>query len=72
MKQQTVTCFESDNGKVKIFVDNDLAIGYFHDFLMQIKGTMVDRMVEAHKQQVEQSEVMKQMDGECCPPPNCS
>lgn len=52
--QKAVTEFVSACGKAKIYVENDLPIGVFHDFLMLIKGMMVDRMVAAHKEQVEQ------------------
>lgn len=52
--QKAVTEFVSTCGKAKIYVENDLPIGVFHDFLMLIKGMMVDRMVSAHKEQVEQ------------------
>lgn len=53
--QKAVTEFSSECGKAKIYVDNDLPIGVFHDFLMHIKGLMVDRMLEAHKEQTEQA-----------------
>lgn len=54
MKQQTTQLFESENGKAKIYVDHDMAIGEFHDFLTKVKGMMVDRMVEAQKAQEKQ------------------
>lgn len=54
MIQKSRQSFESADGKATIFVDNDMPIGVFHDFLMEIKGTMVDRMVAAHKEQIEQ------------------
>lgn len=56
MKQKTTQCFVSPCGKVHIFIDNDMPIGVFHDFLMEMKGNMVDRMVEAHKQQQKEAE----------------
>ena len=46
-------CFESECGKAKIMVENDMPIGVFHDFLMMMKGLMVERMVKAHKEQEE-------------------
>ena len=60
MMQKPVQQFTSECGRAKLFVENDMPIGIFHDFLMLIKGLMVDRMVQAHKEQVEQSEAMKQ------------
>lgn len=51
MIQKATQSFESTCGKSKIFVENDMPIGIFHDFLMEIKGLMVERMVAAHKEQ---------------------
>jgi len=56
MQNKPVQMFNSDCGKVKVLVDNDMPIGVFHDFLMELKGMMVDRMVEAHKQQQKETE----------------
>lgn len=47
--------FVSECGKAQVFVESDMAIGVFHDFLMALKGLMVDRMVKAHQEQVEQA-----------------
>lgn len=55
-----VTEFNSECNKAKIYVQNDMPIGLFHDFLMAIKGMMVDRMVAAHQEQTTHSEAMKQ------------
>jgi hypothetical protein len=57
-----VSQFSSPCGKAKIFVENDMPIGVFHDFLMLMKGQMVDRMVAAHKEQIAQAEIQKQQD----------
>lgn len=54
MKQ--INCFESPCGKANIYVEADMPIGVFHDFLMQIKGQMVDRMVLFHQQQTKEAE----------------
>jgi len=59
--QKPVTQFTSDCERAKIYVDNDMPIGVFHDFLMSIKGLMVDRMVAAHQEQTAQAEAAKQM-----------
>jgi len=58
---KAVTQFSSECGKARIFVENDLAIGVFHDFLMQIKGLMVERMVAAHKEQEEQMKAQQEL-----------
>lgn len=61
MNQKAVTEFSSECGKAKIYVENDLPIGVFHDFLMLIKGKMVDRMVAAHKEQEEQLKAQQEL-----------
>lgn len=58
--QKSVTEFSSTCAKAKIFVENDMPIGIFHDFLMEMKGLMVDRMVAAHKEQMQQVEANKE------------
>ncbi len=60
MKQSPVHMFASECEKVKIYVNQDMPIGLFHDFLMEIKGMMVERMVIAHQEQLAQVEAMKQ------------
>ncbi len=50
--QRDIQSFETLCGKAKIYVETDMAIGIFHDFLMHVKGVMVERMIEAHKQQM--------------------
>lgn len=62
--QKSVTQFTSGCGKAKIFVENDMPIGVFHDYLMEIKGLMVERMVLAHKEQLEQAKAQKKQDCE--------
>jgi hypothetical protein len=62
--QKTTTQFKSECGKAQCFVENDMPIGLFHDFLMGLKGLMVDRMVAAHQEQTTQAEAMKEL-----PPP---
>lgn len=74
--QKPVQQFLSACGRAKVFVENEMPIGVFHDFLMELKGHMVDRMVAAHKEQAEQAEAMKKQEVEeekavCCIQP-CS
>jgi hypothetical protein len=56
--------FQSDCGKAKVFVESDMPIGSFHDFLMLLKGIMVDRMVNAHKEQEEFAKSQKELEDE--------
>ncbi len=57
-QQKSVQLFESDCKRAKAVVENDMPIGAFHDFLVSIKGQMIDRMI---KQQKEDEEISKQM-----------
>lgn len=59
--QKQVQEFLSSCGKAKIYVENEMPIGIFHDFLMQIKGLMVERMVQAQKQQEAEAEAAMQL-----------
>lgn len=61
MKQNPVQQFVSACGRAKIFVENDMPIGIFHDFLMELKGLMVERMVAAHAEQIAQAEAAKEL-----------
>lgn len=60
--QKPVQQFLSECGRAKLFVENDMPIGIFHDFLMQLKGLMVERMVQAHKEQIAENEASKILD----------
>ena len=62
MQQKATQLFQSECGRAKIFVENDMPIGVFHDFLLELKGMMVDRMVAAHKEQQELAESQKKQE----------
>lgn len=68
MQHKATSQFASACGKALIFVENEMPIGVFHDFLMQVKGAMVERMVKAHQEQVAEVEAQKQEDPEQEPP----
>lgn len=62
MNQHGMQRFLSDCGKAVVYVENDMALGVFHDFLLKLKGTMVDKMVECQKQEQAQTDSQKQLD----------
>jgi hypothetical protein len=62
MKQSTVQKMISECGKAIIAVDNDMSLGAFHDFLMQVKGIIVDMMVKSHQQQQQEADKQKEID----------
>lgn len=57
--QHPVQRFSSECGKAHLFVENSMPLGELHDFLMDIKGAMVERMVLAHKQQQVEADAAK-------------
>ena len=58
LKQVPTQRFESECKKAVIFVENDMPLGSFHDFLMFVKGHMVDLMVKAQKEEQAVSDEM--------------
>ena len=62
LKQVQVVSFVSENGKIKVYADTDTALGEIHDFLMMLKGNIVDRMVKAQKEEQEFAEAQKQVE----------
>lgn len=48
----------------EIYVSNDIPLGLLHDGLMQAKGWVVDRMIQAQKEEEAISEKMKSIDEE--------
>ena len=51
IKQIGTQLFPSPCGKIKLYIENDTALGVFHDFLMWMKGEMVNRMIASQKQE---------------------
>lgn len=48
--QFSVQEFRSHCGKAHVYVENDMPVGDFHDFVLRLKGQMVDIMVNAQKE----------------------
>ena len=69
----TPTLFRSECGKIVILIDQDTCLGQFHDFLLNVKGQMVDRMVKLQKQEEALAQAQAQMQDEQMPEePPCS
>lgn len=58
MIQTPMQKFESKCSKARLYVQNDMSLGDLHDFLMELKGNILERMVQAHKSQ--EQEILKQ------------
>lgn len=62
IKQIPSQQFQSNCGKAKIYVENEMPLGSFHDFLLMVKGQMVDLMVKAQKEDEAMAEQQKAND----------
>jgi len=56
MKQIATQCFESECGRVQVYVDHEMPVGALHDFLFELKGKMIDIMKEAQEKAKEGNE----------------
>ena len=64
MKQETIVRIASEDKKMTLLCDSDVALGNLHDFLLMVKGEVVSRIVEAQKQEKEASDAVKAKDAE--------
>ena len=62
MKQTGTQKFESEDGSIFLICDNNVNLGVLHDFLLSVKGHVVDLIVNAQKQEREASEKVKEAD----------
>ena len=60
MKQENCVRIVSENKKITILADLSTSLGEMHDFLLLVKGNVVERMTKV--QQEEQEEDKKQKD----------
>ncbi len=60
MQQETCVKFSSDDKKIVVYCDGDTSLGSMHDILMKMKGHIIDRMTQVHKDEIAASEEIKQ------------
>lgn len=60
IEQKNTALFESECKKMKLICDADTPLGVLHDYLMALKGEIVDRMKTAQKQEEDFSIKMKE------------
>lgn len=65
MEQKNAVEFVGTEGKIRLICDSDTPLGKLHDFLLMLKGNIVDRMVAQQKEEDAYSEEMKKQE-ECC------
>jgi hypothetical protein len=64
LEQKSAVKFISENKKVELICEADVALGDLHDILMQMKGAIVDKMQEAQKEEESIAEKMKSIETE--------
>lgn len=64
MHQKPVQRIESECKKCVLFVENDTPLGELHDFLLSLKGHVVDRMIKAQQEDCEMAEAQKKLQEE--------
>jgi CO dehydrogenase nickel-insertion accessory protein CooC1 len=62
MKQLNAVKFISEDGKMMVVCDADTNVGLLHDFLLEIKGNVVEKIIAAQKQEREAAEKVKEAD----------
>lgn len=67
MKQENAVRFASEDTRIQLFCDANVSLGALHDFLMEVKGTIVERMVSAQKAEEEVTKKQKELDQESPP-----
>ena len=60
MEQVPSQKFASECGRATLLVENTMPLGQLHDFLLRIKGEIVDRMVNVQKQEDEIAQKQKE------------
>jgi len=64
MKQENVIKITSEDKKITIYCDADTPLGGLHDFLLLLKGNIVDRISAAQKEEQEVSDKLKSQEVE--------
>ncbi len=59
IKQKTYMNVEKDNKLLQVVIDPDMPLGLIFDALMELKGYVIERMAQSHKE--EEAEADKQM-----------
>lgn len=64
MKQETIVKIASEDKKMTLLCDSDVSLGNLHDFLLMVKGNVVDMITAAQKKEKEASDAVKAKDAE--------
>jgi len=64
MKFEQAVKIANEDKEVVLYVDSGTAYGELHDFLMHVKGIVVDRMNQSHAEEKAAAEKVKEADAE--------
>jgi len=64
MKQTGTQTFTSEDNKFAVICDNTLSLGSLHDYLLELKGTVVEMISKAQAQEKEATDAVKAKDEE--------
>lgn len=64
MKQDNLVRITSEDKKMMVMCEPDTAVGELHDFLLQVKGMIVDRIHKAQQEELKATEAVKAKDAE--------
>jgi len=62
MKQIATQKFISEDNKFMVLCENDLSLGKIHDYLLEIKGQIVEMISAAQKQEQEATDAVRAKD----------
>jgi hypothetical protein len=62
MKFEQAIKIASEDKKIVMYVDAGTTYGELHDYLMFVKGTVVEKLNEAHKREMEVTKKVKEQD----------
>jgi protein subunit release factor B len=64
MKQDTIVRITSEDNKITLLCEADVAIGALHDFLLMVKGNIVERINKAQEEEQKATDAVKAKDVE--------
>jgi len=64
MKQENIIRIVDESGKIVIYCDADVALGVMHDFLLKLKGNIVERISVSQAEEQAVSDKLKSQEVE--------
>ena len=64
MKQENIIKISSEDKKIAVYCDADTPLGKMHDFLLLLKGNIVERMSAAQNEEKEAADRLEEQEVE--------